>query len=167
MFPRLSPKFFTEMPPIPTAAAEESETHTETCKEFRAKYSRHAKSYVPTGVDAETRLFNRLKRDKHADWIEYCKCNCKGAGKGLLNLFSRLLFDWDYCYLLFSLLVLLEVLLGALIILKRPYTKIDWDAYMDEVAADCCIQLTVDTSQNEAAGSHSTADLALSLSKFS
>merc|ERR1712166_797814 len=125
----------TQMPPIPAAAAAaESETHTETCKELRAKYSRHAKSYVPTGVDAETRLFNRLKRDKHAEWIEYCQCNCKGAGKSLLNLFSRLLFDWDYCHLLLSLLVLLEALLGVLIILKRPYTKIDWDAYMDEVA---------------------------------
>jgi alpha-1,3-mannosyltransferase len=52
---------------------------------------------------------------------------------GLFGAVQKLLFDWDYFYILATLLLVGEGLLCALVIYKIPYTEIDWRAYMQEV----------------------------------
>jgi len=47
---------------------------------------------------------------------------------------ERVLCDWEYLPWLAVPLLLFECLLCGAIILRVPYTKIDWDAYMSEVA---------------------------------
>eukprot|EP00966_Prymnesium_polylepis_P258669 5974515-Prymnesium_polylepis.1 len=44
----------------------------------------------------------------------------------------RSLIDWNYAWWLIAPVLLGETLLCALIIWRVPYTKIDWDAYMQE-----------------------------------
>ena len=43
---------------------------------------------------------------------------------------QQLLSQWENAWVLGGILLLFESVLCALIIWKRPYTKIDWDAYM-------------------------------------
>ena len=50
-----------------------------------------------------------------------------------MDLVRRLLCDWPASGWLISSLLLGEIALSVLIVLKRPYTEIDWNAYMDEV----------------------------------
>jgi alpha-1,3-mannosyltransferase len=52
----------------------------------------------------------------------------------ILRLYKHLAAHPVYDLLFLGLLLLGELLLGWLIILKVPYTEIDWDAYMQEVS---------------------------------
>ncbi|KAI9206369.1 dol-P-Man:Man(5)GlcNAc(2)-PP-Dol alpha-1,3-mannosyltransferase-like protein [Polychytrium aggregatum] len=49
------------------------------------------------------------------------------------ELAKRIALDWSYFYVLAIPLLLFEALLTAAIILKIPYTEIDWIAYIQEV----------------------------------
>ena len=50
-----------------------------------------------------------------------------------MSFAQSVLFDWDFFWLLAAGILAAEAALGTVIVLKRPYTKIDWDAYMEEV----------------------------------
>jgi alpha-1,3-mannosyltransferase len=50
----------------------------------------------------------------------------------LPSLYS-LLTDWRYARAVFSVALFLELVLGAAVILRRRYTNLDWQAYMEEV----------------------------------
>ena len=50
-----------------------------------------------------------------------------------LELANSLLFDVNYSFIVMCLLVPVELVLNMIIVLKIPYTEIDWIAYMQEV----------------------------------
>ena len=57
-------------------------------------------------------------------WGQVC------ANMNVVKAVQQLLSRWENAWALGGLLLFFESLLCALIIIKRPYTKIDWDAYM-------------------------------------
>eukprot|EP00947_MAST-08B_sp_MAST-8B-sp1_P002245 g2245.t1 len=60
------------------------------------------------------------------------------AGKSLVGsavtFVTNLLTSWKHAWLLMGGLLAMECVLCGLIITRKAYTKIDWDAYMSEVA---------------------------------
>lgn len=51
----------------------------------------------------------------------------------LYRFICRCLFDWDSVHWIAAPLLICETLFCAVIVIKARYTKIDWDAYMQEV----------------------------------
>ena len=48
-------------------------------------------------------------------------------------LANSLLYDANYSFVVMCLLIPIELVLNMIIVLKIPYTEIDWIAYMQEV----------------------------------
>ena len=51
----------------------------------------------------------------------------------IIDFISNVLFDYNYFWLVASVLLLAEIVVNVAVIVKIPYTEIDWKAYMDEV----------------------------------
>ncbi|RNA41986.1 dol-P-Man:Man(5) c(2)-PP-Dol alpha-1-3-mannosyltransferase-like [Brachionus plicatilis] len=78
---------------------------------------------------------NRTKSQKKPKWqllkakaIQTIKSPMK-----LYELINEILFNPDYLFLVTCILIPIELILNVLIVLKVPYTEIDWKAYMQEV----------------------------------